>query len=163
MLDFATATGSPDADAVIELIRSTWQQAGVELNVRRYPSALLFAPLDSGGVVLGGKWDAIFFNWGMDAIGDLSILYGCDAIPPKGQNDARYCDRAASAAMEKFTLEYDERKRQRYAALVQRAIARDVPIVVTSVNEDVYAFNADLTGFRPNQLSPFDDMLAVDI
>jgi peptide/nickel transport system substrate-binding protein len=160
---FATSTGSPDADQQIELIRANWKQVGVTIDVRRYPSPLLFAPYASGGIVYGGKWDVIIFQWGGDAIGDLSILYACDAAPPKGQNDMRWCDRDASAAMEKFKREYDERKRQPYADLVQNAIAREVPTSVLWVNEDVYAYNSDLTGFHPNQVSQFDDFVNVDI
>jgi ABC-type transport system substrate-binding protein len=65
--------------------------------------------------------------------------------------------------MEKFKREYDERKRQPYADLVQNAIAREVPTSVLWVNEDVYAYNSDLTGFHPNQVSQFDDFVNVDI
>ncbi len=162
-LVFATSTGSPDADQQIELMRAGWKQVGVTIDVRRYPSTLLFAPYASGGVVLNGKWDMIIFQWGGDTIGDLSILYGCDAFPPAGQNDPRWCDRRASDAMAKFKLEYDERKRQPYADIVQSEIAREAPIVTLWLNEDVYAYNSDLTGFHPNQVSPFDDFMNVDI
>ncbi len=162
-LVFVTATGSPDADQQIELIRANWKALGVTIDVRRYPSPLLFAPYAGGGIVYGGKWDVIIFQWGGDVIGDLSILYSCSAFPPAGQNDPRWCNRAASDAMEKFKREYDERKRQPYAAIVQRAIARDVPVTTLWVNEDVYAYNSDLTGFHPNQVSQFDDFMKVDI
>jgi peptide/nickel transport system substrate-binding protein len=161
--EFATSAGTPDTDTMIELIRVNWQKIGVSLTVRRYPAPLMFAPYADGGVVYGGKWDLITFGWGGDPIGDLSNLYSCEQIPPNGQNDPRYCDRAVDDAMMKFKLEYDPAKRQVYANTVQAGIARDVPIVVLNVREDIYAYNSDLTGFHPNQLSPFDDFMNVDI
>ena len=162
-LVFATSTGTPDADQRIELIRANWKKIGVPIEVRRYPTALLFAPYANGGIVYGGKWDVIFFAWVGDPIGDLSSLYECTAIPPNGQNDPRYCDKTVDAAMEKFKAEYDEKKRQQYADVIQSTIAKDVPIVVTAIAEDMYAYNDDLKGFRPNQVTPFDDFMNVDI
>ncbi len=160
---FATSTGTPDADQQIEMMRANWKQIGAAIEVRRYPSPLLFAPLASGGIILNGKWDMVVFLWGGDPIGDLAILYSCKAIPPNGQNDPRWCNRRATAAMDAFRHEYDERKRQPYANAVQSEIAKDAPIVVLWVNEDVYAYNSDLRNFRPNQLTRFDDFMDVDI
>jgi peptide/nickel transport system substrate-binding protein len=162
-LTFATSTGTPDADSMIELIRANWKKIGVGLSVKHYPSPLMFAPFANGGIVYGGKWDVITFTWGGDPIGDLSNLYECTQIPPHGQNDARYCNKTVSDAMEKFKLEYDLAKRQRYANVVQAGIAADAPIIVLDILEDIYAHNSDMTGFHPNQVSPFDDFANVDI
>lgn len=161
--DWATSSGTPDTDSMIELVRANWQKIGVAITVRHYPSPLMFAPFANGGIVYGGKWDLITFSWGGDPIGDISNLYECDQIPPKGQNDPRYCDRAVSKAMEQFKEEYDPAKRQRYSNIIQAGIAKDVPIVVMDIREDIYAYNSDLTGFHPNQLSQFDDFMNVDI
>ncbi len=162
-LVFATASGSPDADQQIELIRSTWKQIGVTIDVHHYQSALLFQPYASGGIVYRGNWDVIIFQWGGDPIGDLSFLYACDQIPPNGQNDPRYCNHAVTTAMYKFLALYDEKQRQPYANFVQSQITKDVPVTTLWINEDVYAYNSDLTGFHPNQLSQFDDFMNVDI
>jgi peptide/nickel transport system substrate-binding protein len=162
-LDFATSTGTPDTDSAIELIRANWQKIGVAITVQHYPSPLMFAPYANNGIVYGGKWDVITFGWGGDPIGDLSNLYSCEQVPPAGQNDPRYCDRTVDAAMQAFKQEYDEKKRQKYSNIVQAGIAKDVPIIVLDIQEDIYAFNSDLTGFHPNQLSPFDDFMKVDI
>jgi peptide/nickel transport system substrate-binding protein len=161
--EFATSAGTPDSDSMIELIRVNWQKIGVSLTVRHYPAPLMFAPLADGGIMLGGKWDMINFGWGGDPIGDLSPIYGCEQIPPNGQNGPRYCDRTVDDAMKKFKLEYDPAKRQVYANIIQAGIARDAPIVVLDIREDIYAYNSDLTGFHPNQLSQFDDFMNVDI
>ncbi len=160
---FATSTGTPDSDQTIELIRANWQKLGVSISVRHYPSPLMFAPFANGGIVYSGKWDMITFSWGGDPIGDLSNLYSCEQIPPQGQNDPRYCDRKVDAAMATFKTIYDEKKRQPYADIVQEGIAKDAPITVLDIREDMYAHNTDLKGFLPNQLSPFDDAMNIDI
>ena len=159
----SNSSGTPDTDSMIELVRANWQKIGVAITVRHYPSPLMFAPFANGGIVYGGKWDLITFSWGGDPIGDISNLYACDQIPPKGQNDPRYCDPAVNKAMQQFKEEYDPAKRQRYSNIIQAGIAKDVPIVVMDIREDIYAYNSDLTGFHPNQLSQFDDFMNVDI
>jgi peptide/nickel transport system substrate-binding protein len=162
-LDFATSTGTPDADSMIELVRANWQKIGVSITVHHYPSPLLFAPYADGGIVYGGKWDLITFNWGVDPIGDFSNLYSCDQVPPHGQNNPRYCNAAVTAAMNAFKEEYDPAKRQKYADFIQEHLADDAPIVVLDIVDDIFAYNSDLKDFHPNQVSPTDDFMNVDI
>jgi peptide/nickel transport system substrate-binding protein len=162
-LVFATSSGTPDNDTMIELIRANWQKIGVSIDVRHYPSTLLFAPLAAGGIVLGGKWDVIIFQWGGDPIGDLANLFSCKQIPPNGQDVERYCNPQADAAMAKFETLYSPQARKPYDAIVQQHIADDVPEVIMWIGEDIYAFNDDLKNFHPNQVTPFDDMMNVDI
>ncbi len=162
-LTFATEAGIADLDQMIELVRANWQRIGVKFSVFHYPAPLLFAPYSDGGIVYGGKWDLVTFVWGGDALGDYSSLYACDQIPPKGQNVLRYCNPTASAAMAAFKREYDPIKRRQLAAAIQLAIAKDAPTIVVFINEDLFAYNSDLTGFRPSQLGTFDDFMNVDI
>ena len=159
----ATSTGSQDVDQMIELLRSDWKQIGVDLDVHHYLSSLLFAPQADGGIIYAGKFDIVFFAWGLDPIGDFANLYGCDAIPPKGQNDSHWCNRAASVAMDKFNAIYDEKARQPYLDTAIKALVDDAPVIVTKVNLDTYIFNRDLKGLHPNQVSQFDDFMNVDI
>ena len=163
VIDLATSSGTPDADQQIELIRGWWKQVGVGLNVRHYPSQLLFAPLQQGGVVYGDKWDVVFLAWGVDAIGDYSSIYGCQSFPPKGQNDLRWCNKKAQAAMDAVYRDYDQTQRNRDVRGLFEAFTEDVPSVVTTGREDIWAYNSDLKDFHPNGVSPFDNMMNVDI
>lgn len=162
-LTLATSTGTPDVDSMIELLRPNWQRIGVAITVRHYPAPMLFAPYADGGIVYGGKWDMVTFQWGGDPLGDLSTLYACDQIPPHGQNDPRYCNPRVTAAMAAFKQEYDPAKRRAYGDYIQATIAKEAPIIVTSVNEDLFALSDDVKGFHPNQVSAFDDFMNVDI
>lgn len=162
-LEFATATGTPDTDQQIELTRGWWKQIGVSILVKHYPAPLLFEPAENGGIVYGGKWDIILFAWGLDPLGDFSTIYGCKSFPPAGQNDLHWCNQKAFQAMQAFYTHYDQAERNKDDAVVQEQLAADVPMIVTTGREDIYAVNADLRNFAPNGVSQFDDFMNVDI
>ena len=47
-------------------------------------------------------------------------------------------------------------------ALMQAFIA-DVPSIVSYLRIDLFAYNTDLKNYHPNNLTPFDNMMDVDI
>jgi peptide/nickel transport system substrate-binding protein len=163
VLDVATNTGSPDTDNMIELIRGNWNKIGVGMNVHHYASALMFAPLQQGGIVYSNKWDVIFFAWVNEAVGDYSQIYGCNALPPHGQNDPRWCNQKAWAAMQALYTHYDQAERNKDIVIIQRELVNDVAAPVMKLNQDIYAHNKDLKNFHPNGVSQFDNMMDVDI
>jgi peptide/nickel transport system substrate-binding protein len=160
---FATSTGTPNVDNQIEFFRSTWQQVGVGIQVRRYPAAILFAPPGDGGIVYTGKWDVILFQWSDDPIGDFSFVFACDQIPPNGQNDVHWCNPTANAAMQKVFSDYDQAQRNADDRVVFEQFAKDLPEIVLYGVQEIYVYNNDLKGFHPNSVTPFDDMMNVDI
>ncbi len=162
-LEFATGAGTPDTDEMIELIRASWKQIGVDITVRHYPPALMFAPLQQGGIVYSNKWDVIVFAWLNDAIGDMSAFLSCHSFPPNGQNDVRWCNARAQAAMDALFTHYQQEQRNGDVLILQRELTKDVPTVVTSLREDIYSYNQDLKNFHPNAIIPFDNMMNVDI
>ena len=155
--------GNPDIDAIVELIRPSWSQLGARFEVKRYPSPLYFAPFATGGILYAGKFDAAFYAWFTSPNGDLTNLFGCDRVPPKGQNVPRYCNRDVDRALARFLTTYDEAEQRAATRVIQTHLADDVPTIVLDVREDLYAYNQDLHGFRPNQVTPFDDLVDADI
>jgi peptide/nickel transport system substrate-binding protein len=164
-LDFnvAIGVGLPDTDAILEIIRPSWAEIGAHFDVRHYPSPLYFAPAQTGGILYSGKYDVSLYAWFTNPNGDLTNLYACDRIPPKGQNVPRYCNRTADAAMRRFIATYDLAEQRAASRVMQEAIVRDVPTIVLDAREDVYAFNDDLHNFHPNQVTAFDDLVDADI
>ncbi|MFY9779424.1 MAG: peptide ABC transporter substrate-binding protein [Candidatus Baltobacteraceae bacterium] len=162
-LEFTLGSGAPDLDTRVELVRAWWKQIGVALSVKHYLPSLYFAPYAEGGILFGGKYDAATFAWGGDVSGDVSAEFECTLIPPNGENNTRYCNRAVDAAMERFKGLYDPAQRQPYADFIQETIFKDAPTIVLDDREDLYAVNADLKNFRPNAVTPFDDFMDVDI
>ena len=162
-LEYATTAGSPDVDEEIELERSWWKQIGVEITVRHYPPALMFAPLQQGGIVYSAKWDVIGFAWLNEAIGDMSAIYSCRSFPPNGQNELRWCNPRAQAAMDALFAHYDQTQRNGDVLVVEQELVKDVPTIVDFLREDIFAYNRDLKNFHPSSVTPFDNMMNVDI
>jgi peptide/nickel transport system substrate-binding protein len=162
-LVFAVAAGIPDTDTEIELIRTSWNQLGVDFIVKRYLAAQFFAPASGGGIIYGGKFDVVLFGWGSDPNEDMSNLYACYRFPPNGQNDMHWCDRAATAAMDAAKTSYDPAVRKKYIDVVQRRVYADVPTVVITTRRELAGYNSDLKNWHPNPIEPFDDMMKVDI
>jgi len=162
-LTFVIVSGSPDTDAIVELIRGTWSQIGVALDVRRYPSSLLFATAAQNGILDSGKFDVALTAWGLDNSGDVSDQFACASIPPAGQNHLHFCDPEADRAMTAFTLEYDMEKRKPLDYLATDRIASQVPSIVLDIRDWIFAYNGDLENFHPNGSAAFDNMMDVDI
>jgi len=162
-LEFATSVGSPDTDQMIELLRSWWKQIGIGLLVKHYPTNMLFAPYQDGGIVYNGKWDIIVFAWGDDPLGDFSFIYSCNQIPPNGQNDIRWCNPAADKAMSDLFTHYDQSQRNKDVAVVEEQLNKDVPTVIQNGREDIFVFNKDLKNFHPGAVTEYDEMMDVDI
>jgi peptide/nickel transport system substrate-binding protein len=163
-LDFATSAGTQDADEMIELIRSTWKQIGVDITVRHYAPNLMFAPTADGGIIYSNnKWDVVTFQWSNEAIGDYSPIYSCKSFPPNGQNNLRWCNRRAQAAIDGLFGHFSQAQRNADVLVVQQELDRDAPTIVTTIREDVYGHNADLKNFHPNAVTPFDNVMDLDI
>jgi ABC-type transport system substrate-binding protein len=65
--------------------------------------------------------------------------------------------------MDRAKESYDPAVRAPLIAAVQRAVYSDVPTIILDVRKQLAAYNDDLKGWHPNSVSPFDDMLNVDI
>lgn len=162
-LNFATASGTVINDQLIELLRDTWKQIGVNITVSHYLNTLLFAQYQDNGILYRGKFDVAYFAWGQDAIGDFSPIYSCAQIPPNGQNILHWCNPRAEKAMLDFYTHYDQKQRNADDAIVMGELNKDVPTIVLMGTEAVWVYNKDLKNFSPGALSPFDNFMDVDI
>ena len=164
-LHFVIAMGdqSPDSDATIELLRKWWGSIGVTFDARHFASPVLFAPYQDNGIIARGKFDLTMFSWQVDALDNSLDIFGCNAAPPNGQNDTRYCNRHADELMQEFNSTYNPVEQRRIKAELMKIFVHDSPLIVTRVAENLYVANRDLKNFAPNQVSAFDDMLHADI
>lgn len=152
-LDVATRTGSPEIDEALELVRIDWKQIGVALEVHRYSRALMFAPLQEGGLVYGGKWDVITFAWAADPVGDFSAIYGCKSFPPAGENTLRWCNETAQGAMDALVGHYEPSERIADLKVFMHELIKDVPSIVSSMRVDLFAYNKGLKNYHPNNIT----------
>jgi peptide/nickel transport system substrate-binding protein len=163
VFEFAAVSGSQDVDKELELIRANWLKIGADIDVHHYASALFFAPIQMGGVVYGNKWDMIIFAWSNDAIGDYSPIYACQSFPPKGQNDLHWCGTKAGPAINEVFNQFEQSERNASVRTIQQEFVHDVPSIVMKIREDIFVHNKDLKNWHPNAITPFDNMMDVDI
>jgi len=162
-LDLASSTGSPDVDTLIELVRSQWAKIGVDLQVQRYTSALLFGPIDQGGILNNGKFDVLLLGQDIPAPFNLDGAYGCAEAPPAGQNFSHYCNAKVDALIAEYDRTYDESDRAKLIARVVGILNVDLPVIVYIGREELFGVNDAVKNFTPNAATPFDDMMRVDV
>ena len=163
LVNIAIPSGYAPSAVTAELLRASWKAIGVDVEVKAYGDALFFAPADSGGIVLGGKFDAAMLSQAGDVTADVGGAYGCASAAPHGLNATRYCSRAVDAEVQAYNASYDPKRRAELARRFQRRIDDDAPAIVAYERSFVYAFNAGLTGFAPEAFGTFDDFMAVDL
>jgi peptide/nickel transport system substrate-binding protein len=155
---FVGNTGAADTQTRVELLRSWWQNIGVDVETKYYESTLFQTT-----ILPGGKFDASLIAWVVDPQGDYANEFACRLVPPQGQNFSHFCNAAVDGALDDFGRTYDDRRRHRDDDLVQETLAAEVPEIVLGIRYDIFAHRRGLTGFHPNQVTAFDDMMNVDI
>ena len=118
--------GSP---LVAAILQENLRAVGVHVTIKQYPSAMFYGPAALGGILAGGRYQLAYDAWwvlGSDP--DDSWNLACDQIPPAGLNYSFWCAADADAAMKGALTTVDQTRRKADYAIVQRAIARDLPV-----------------------------------
>ena len=132
------------------VIASMLEDAGIDVELKGYTTALLYAGFAAGGIMATGHYDAALTTWYAGADPDDSSQLLCDQFPPAGLNWSRYCNPAVDAAERLALSSYDRATRARAYSIVQRALARDAPYIFLWWPRQIEAVNDDLHGFAPN-------------
>ncbi|TAM74907.1 peptide ABC transporter substrate-binding protein [bacterium] len=149
-LELAGNTGNPLLDSTVLIIESSFKRLGIALDYKRYPTPLLFGSYAAGGIVATGKYDLTIYAWQLQPDPDLSNLLACKSVPPYGQNYVRYCNPAFDRLQEDADTHYDRARRRSDLVEEQHILAHDVPWIVISNIEEVFAANPDLKGLAPD-------------
>jgi len=160
-LTLAFVSGNPQLDQIAELTRAWWKQIGVAMSVKTYLASEFFDPL--AGVLRKGHFDVAFFGWQAQAIDDPTNIFACKSFPPDGQNYGRWCDPKLTPILHEFQNTYDSVEQGRALGRSDLLIASQAPTIVLYESKNLNTANTDLTGWHPNQVSAFDDMMNVDI
>lgn len=118
--------GSP---LVASIIQENLRQIGVRVIIKQYPSGMFYGPAAAGGILAAGRYQLAYDAWwvlGDDP--DDTWNFGCDQFPPAGINYSFWCDPRAEAAMYGALATVDRNRRKADYAIVQGAIARELPI-----------------------------------
>jgi len=163
VLDAVYPVGTAELDRTIEFVRSALHDVGLTVQSRRFAPNVFRAQLSAGGILYGGKYDIALYPRTLEAVSDVNGLYGCDAIPPRGENASRYCSPHVDALLRDVEASYNDDVRRRLFARVQAQMVADVPTIMLYVWRGGYAWNHHVRAFNPPLITPFDDMQNVDV
>ncbi len=148
-LELVTTQGNSVGNRLSVLVQSDWRGAGVDLVVKPYASALMFANSASGGIIQSGKFDVQFSSWinGIDP--DDATVVMCDQIPPNGQNLFRFCNHELDVAERIALTSYDQAVRARQYARIQQILVDQVPWITSWFWRHMDVVSDDLHGYKP--------------
>lgn len=147
-LAFRTDTSTDRNRGVV--IAAMLHEAGIEVELKGYTSALFYGPYSEGGILANGKYEAGLQTWYSGVDPDDSTQLFCTERPPRGYNWSRYCNPSLDAAENVALSKYDRASRTKAYATVQRLLARDAPFVYLWWPRQIEAINDDLENFEPN-------------
>ena len=134
------------------VIQQDLRAVGIELDVRTYEFATLYAD------VLSGNFQLFTLQWTAGALADPDILrrvFHTQQAPPTGFNRGRYSNPEVDAALDAAGDTQDPEERRELFARVQRLVARDVPYVSLWHKTNVVIAQRNLAGVHVTPLADF--------
>ena len=135
-------------------LQSYLRDVGVDVQLKGYNSAMMFASYAGGGIYQSGNFDLAWYTMTLGIDPASASRFSCDSVPPNGQNYSRYCNREMDAAQRAGLTHYDQATRRRAYARSQELLARDVPVVFVFWPKDIEVYQPRLHGFDPNPVNP---------
>ena len=126
------------------------RRAGIDVAIKQFPGAQLYAPAGEGGVLQLGTFDMAVDGWYAGIDPDDSSQFMCKNVPPGGYNYSRYCNREMDAAQTMALEHYDRPTRKLAYAKTQELLARDVPQIFINYLRQEHPRSVDFKGFTPN-------------
>ena len=148
-VDFVTTTGNVVGNRLAVLLQQAWKAIGVEVAVKPYASALMFASYGAGGITQTGKFDLNVSSWINGVDPDDSSLLTCDQIPPNGQNTYRFCNPAVDAQEQIARTRYDRATRTQAYGRIQETVVDQLPYLTMWFQRRFDVVSDDLRGYKP--------------
>jgi peptide/nickel transport system substrate-binding protein len=147
-ITLVSTSGNITREQTMVLLQQRWNAIGVDVSVKTYPAATLFAQAANGGPLYGGKFDVALSAY-IYATPDPSEPNVYGAQPPLGQNIAFYHDRELERLDAAASATFDGAQRKRLYDHIQAIALRDVPYYTIrwAAVTDMRAIG--LTGVKP--------------
>jgi peptide/nickel transport system substrate-binding protein len=145
--------GNATRQSVAISVQAALRSIGIDVPIKTYPPALLFAPYGMGGILATGKFDLDLTGWIAGIDPNNADQFSCPALPPNGSNITRFCSPALDAAQQAALTNYDQAKRKSAYAQIQRMLAVNVPEIFFWYPRQIQPTNPDLKGFSPNPVN----------
>ncbi len=138
--------------AVVQ-VQNMLRAVGIDVEIKFYLGALLFATMAEGGILQNGHYDLSWNGWVAGIDPDQSTLYMCKAQPPNGNNTSHYCNAELDAAEEKALTNFDIPTRKTAYGVIEALLTRDMPVDAIWWPRQIQPINPDFKGFRPNPVT----------
>jgi len=142
--------GSQTVRTITAQVQQMYRALGVEVQLKGFDYAVLYAAAQSGGILSGGKFDLAMYSWISGSDPDDSSQWSCNMIPPTGNNVTRYCSPQMEAAQRLALSTFDRAIRKRAYAQIESLLLRDAPAAFVYYTSLRYAHASDLQNFVPN-------------
>jgi peptide/nickel transport system substrate-binding protein len=123
-----SVSGAHANEAIEVMLQDAWRSVGVDVSIKNFPGASLFATYQAGGILQTGKFDVALFSYYRNPDPNDQQLIGPVSIPPNGLNVSRYADPELGRLQVVGLRTLDERTRHTAYDRIQAIIVRDVPI-----------------------------------
>ena len=147
---FVYGLGSQLVRTITQQVQQMYRPLGVEVELKGFDYATLYAAAQSGGIINGGRFDLAMYSWVAGADPDDSSQWMCDMAPPAGNNVSRYCSPEMDAAQRLALSTFDRAVRTRAYARSQSLLLRDAPGAFVYYQALRYAHAPWLKNFTPN-------------
>lgn len=154
-LQLALPAGSNVTTSMATAIAAAERDIGVDMSVRQYDRNQ-FNSLE--GPWMQGRTQLTLYDYQGTYDPDASWLLACDQRSPHGFDLSRYCNPAVDALLRTGAASYDRATRVAAYRAVQRTIAHDLPYDFLCQISEVDVLPADLGGYSPPLLSPFNSV-----
>ena len=146
----STVAGVKQRESIEVLLQAAWHSIGVEVTVKNYPAATLFAPASMGGILFAGKTDVALFVFDNPTPDPDDTNYiGPDQVPPAGNNVDYYRNAEIGRLQRDGLASFDLTKRRAAYRGIGRILIAEVPEYVLNFLPEIAAANVDLQGVRP--------------
>ena len=145
--------GSQIIRTITAQIQQMYRPLGIDVQLKGFDYATLYAAAQSGGILNGGKFDLAMYAWVSGSDPDNSSQWTCAMVPPAGNNVSRYCSPAMEAAQRLALSTFDRSIRKRAYAQIESLLLRDAPAAFLYYQSLRYAHTAGLQNFIPNGIS----------
>ena len=127
------------------VIQQNLRAVGIDLDVRTYEFATLYAD------VLSGNFQMYFLQWTGGSVADPDILrrvFHSDQVPPAGFNRGHFSDPRVDRLLDEATTSTDEAQRRTLFNQAQRLIAEQAPYISLWCKTNVVVAQRDLAGIH---------------
>jgi peptide/nickel transport system substrate-binding protein len=156
----ASLTLSIDGTRALErtlavIMQEEAHRVGSSIVIRTYAPQQFEATAADAGPLASGNYQLALHEVLTGADPETSWILSCAQTPPTGYNITRYCDPRVDEALSDALLSTDRERRAGDYAIVQDALARDVPFVAIAQLREIEAIPVGMRGFEPSLETPF--------